>query len=333
MSFLKKIFITTITLIIVLLGAMMFWVSRPITVKGSEPIDFSICAGSGLRSGISQMEKSGVPVQPQLFSVLIRLTGNSSKLKAGHYALSGGTTPMQLMRQLIKGDVVQSKLTIIEGWTFSQMDAAIKNHRDIQQHGQLPKRMLLQKVGAKYMHPEGLFFPDTYSFPKGARAIDLYRQSHARLMAKLQKYWDARDKSLPYRSPYDALIMASIVEKETGRGSDRTMIASVFVNRLKINMRLQTDPTVIYGMGDAYKGNIRKKDLLTDTPYNTYTRAGLPPTPIALPGEDSLWAAFHPAESKALYFVARGDGTSQFSTNLADHNRAVDQYQRRRRKK
>ena len=176
--------------------------------------------------------------------------------------------------------------------------------------------------------PEGLFFPDTYLFAKGASEMQIFKQAHTAMIGRLSEAWDKRDPALPYKNPYEALIMASIVEKETGQKSERAMIAGVFVNRLKTGMLLQTDPTVIYGMGDNYQGKIRKRDLEADTPYNTYTRGGLPPTPIALAGAQSLTAALAPARTQALYFVARGDGTSQFSANLPDHNRAVNQYQR-----
>jgi len=186
----------------------------------------------------------------------------------------------------------------------------------------------MARISPEYAQPEGLFFPDTYLFAKGSSELQIYRQAHTMLIAKLSAAWDKREPNLPYKNPYEALTMASIIEKETGQKSERTMIAGVFVNRLRIGMLLQTDPTVIYGMGDKYEGKIRKKDLETDTPYNTYTRGGLPPTPIALPGMQSLAAALAPASTSALYFVSRGNGTSQFSDNLPDHNRAVNQYQR-----
>jgi UPF0755 protein len=194
----------------------------------------------------------------------------------------------------------------------------------------LSEKELLAKVAPNFEHAEGLFFPDTYLFAKGASDLQVYRQAHAMMMKKLDDGWAKRAQGLPYKSPYEALIMASIVEKETGQKSERNMIAGVFVNRLKRGMLLQTDPTVIYGMGDAYQGNIRKRDLQTDTPYNTYTRAGLPPTPIALPGVASLTAALDPARTDSLYFVSRGDGTSHFSSNLNEHNQAVNKFQRER---
>ena len=193
---------------------------------------------------------------------------------------------------------------------------------------QLPDNELLEKVAPDYKFPEGLFFPDTYLFAKGVSDLQIYKQAHAVLLKRLNESWGKRNPSLPYKTPYEALIMASIVEKETGQKSERDMIAGVFINRLKRGMLLQTDPTVIYGMGEQYKGQIRKRNLQTDTPYNTYTRAGLPPTPIALPGAAALAAALNPAKTESLYFVSRGDGTSHFSGNLDDHNRAVNKYQR-----
>jgi UPF0755 protein len=229
----------------------------------------------------------------------------------------------------VRGEFAQEQLTIIEGWSFKQMRAAIAAHKGLKHDtAELSDQELMSRVTPEFKAPEGLFFPDTYLFAKGSSELQIYRQAHIMLMAKLADAWDKRDPNLPYKNPYEALIMASIVEKETGQKSERNMIAGVFVNRLRLGMMLQTDPTVIYGMGARYEGKIRKKDLETDTPYNTYTRTGLPPTPIALPGTQSLAAALAPARTGALYFVSRGNGTSQFSDNLTDHNRAVNQFQR-----
>jgi UPF0755 protein len=209
------------------------------------------------------------------------------------------------------------------------MRQAIAEHTGLKHDtAAMSEQDLLAKIAPDYKSPEGLFFPDTYLFAKGASDLQVYRQAHALLMKRLNDAWAKRDPALPYTTPYEALTMASIVEKETGQKSERDMIAGVFVNRLKRGMLLQTDPTVIYGMGEQYQGNIRKRDLQTDTPYNTYTRAGLPPTPIALPGAEALTAAFNPAKTDALYFVSRGNGSSQFSSNLSDHNNAVNKYQR-----
>jgi UPF0755 protein len=257
------------------------------------------------------------------------VTQKASQIKAGSYELKPNTTPRALVDQLVRGEFAQESLTIIEGWTFKQMRAALAASPSLKHDtAGLSDKELMEKISTEYKAPEGLFFPDTYLFAKGSSELQIYKQAHTLLMTRLKTAWDKRDASLPYKTPYEALIMASIVEKETGQKSERAMIAGVFVNRLKQGMMLQTDPTVIYGMGDSYAGNIRKKDLETDTPYNTYLRVGLPPTPIALPGVQSLEAALGPAKTNALYFVARKDGTSKFSDNLNDHNKAVNQYQR-----
>ncbi|MBS1187260.1 MAG: aminodeoxychorismate lyase [Burkholderiaceae bacterium] len=319
-----------IALALLCAGGVFWWTQQPLIPADGKPVEFAIRAGSGVNASAQQIADAGAPVNPMLFALLVRVNGNGGKLKAGQYELKPGATPMRLMQQLVRGEFAQESLTIIEGWTFRQMRQVVAAHPALKHDvAQLSDQELLAKLGADYRHPEGLFFPDTYLFAKGSSELLLYRQAHAALTKRLNEQWQKRDAALPYKTPYEALIMASIVEKETGQKSERDMIAGVFVNRLRKGMLLQTDPTVIYGMGELYQGNIRKRDLQTDTPYNTYTRAGLPPTPIALPGAQSLAAAFRPAATDALYFVARGDGTSQFSGNLDDHNRAVNQYQRK----
>jgi UPF0755 protein len=310
-------------------AAMTFWAYQSIIGGEEAPIEFSIKSGSSVRSSAQQIAASGVPVNSILLAFLARISGKSAKLKAGNYELKPGTTPLALIDQLVRGEFAQESLAIIEGWSFKQMRQAIAEHPSLKHDtAALTDKELLAKITTQYRMPEGLFFPDTYLFAKGASDLQIYRQAHAVLLKRLDDAWSERAPSLPYKSPYEALIMASIVEKETGQKSERNMIAAVFVNRLKRGMLLQTDPTVIYGMGDKFQGNIRKRDLETDTPYNTYTRAGLPPTPIALPGVEALRAAMNPANSTALYFVSRGNGTSEFSNNLNDHNRAVNKYQR-----
>jgi UPF0755 protein len=234
-----------------------------------------------------------------------------------------------LLTQLVRGEFAQESVTIIEGWTFRQMRQALAGAKALRHDtADLSDKELIAKIAPSFKQPEGLFFPDTYLFAKGSSELQIFKQAHQAMMNHLNAAWEKRDPAVPYRSPYEALIMASIVEKETGQKSERPMIAGVFVNRLKAGMLLQTDPTVIYGMGEKYEGKIRKKDLETDTAYNTYVRTGLPPTPIALPGLQSLAAALAPARTEALYFVSRGDGTSKFSDNLNEHNKAVNQYQR-----
>ncbi len=325
----KKFLAAIIALALFVSAMLAYWAHRPILATGEPPIEFAIKPGSSVRSSADQIAEAGVPLNPVLFHLLARLSGKGTRLKAGNYELKPGTTPMTLIDQLVRGEFAQESLAIIEGWTFKQMRQAIDGHPKIKHDtAGLSDKELLAKISTDYKHPEGLFFPDTYLFAKGSSDLQIYKQAHALLQKRLDEAWKNRASTVPYKSPYEALIMASIVEKETGQKSERNMIAAVFVNRLRLGMLLQTDPTVIYGMGDRFQGNIRRKDLETDTPYNTYTRPGLPPTPIALPGAESLAAALNPAASDVLYFVSRGNGTSEFSNNLADHNRAVNKYQR-----
>ena len=305
-----------------------YWAGQPITT-GGEPIEFAIKPGSGVGAASQQIATAGVPVNPYMLSMLARVTRTAGRIKAGTYELKPNTTPRTLINQLVRGEFAQESLTIIEGWTFRQMRAAVAANKSLNQDtAALSDKELMGKISTDYKLPEGLFFPDTYLFAKGASDLKIYKQAHALMLERLAAAWAKRDESLPYKTPYEALTMASIVEKETGQKSERAMIAGVFVNRLKKGMMLQTDPTVIYGMGENYTGNIRKKDLETSTPYNTYMHTGLPPTPISLPGVQSLTAALGPAKTEALYFVSRGDGSSKFSDNLPDHNKAVNQYQR-----
>ncbi|MCC7596040.1 endolytic transglycosylase MltG [Janthinobacterium sp. FW305-129] len=328
MAFFKKLVVSSVIAAIGVGGTFVYWAQQPITTEG-EAIPFTIAPGSGAHAAGQQIADAGVPIVPILFNMLARIEGKTSKIKAGSYELKPGTTPQRLITQLARGEFAQESLTIIEGWTFRQMRMAMASHPGLKHDTVgLSDKELMAKISPEYVLPEGLFFPDTYLFAKGASEMQIFRQAHAAMIGRLSEAWDKRDPALPYKNPYEALIMASIVEKETGQKSERAMIAGVFVNRLKTGMLLQTDPTVIYGMGDNYQGKIRKRDLEADTPYNTYTRGGLPPTPIALAGAQSLTAALAPARTQALYFVARGDGTSQFSANLPDHNRAVNQYQR-----
>ena len=333
MAFIKKLILASVVSVVAVTGAFSWWAKQPVTT-GGPPIAFTVTPGSGVGAATQQLVAAGVPVNPVLFGLLARLTQKAGRIKAGSYELKPNTTPRRLLDQLVRGEFAQESVTIIEGWTFRQMRQALAASPDLKHDSatlsdsELMARIVSDTSEYKDKAPEGLFFPDTYLFAKGASDMQILRQAHVQLLSKLKAAWDARDPSLPYKTPYQALVMASIVEKETGQKSERAMIAGVFVNRLKTGMLLQTDPTVIYGMGDRYAGKIRKKDLETDTPYNTYVRPGLPPTPIALPGMESLTAALGPARTEALYFVSRNDGTSKFSDNLGDHNKAVNQYQR-----
>lgn len=314
-------------------AGMFFWANQPLLEMNQAAIDFAIVPGSGVRSATEDIARQtavhDVSVNPLLLELLARATGKGKRLKAGNYALKPGTTPLRLLTQLTRGEFAQESLTVIEGWTFHQMRQAVAQHPALKHDTvALTDTQLLAKVTTDFTLPEGLFFPDTYLFGKGISDLIIYRQAHAMLLKKLDAAWQKRDPSLPYKTSYEALTMASIIEKETGQHAERGMIAGVFINRLRTGMLLQTDPTVIYGLGDKYQGTIYKRDLLTDTPFNTYTRAGLPPSPIALPGKAALAAALHPEKTDALYFVARGDGSSVFSSSLEAHNRAVNQYQR-----
>ena len=324
----KKFIFLLVLLTVAAATGFFHWAGEPITTAG-EPIAFTIPAGSSVGTAAQQIAKAGAPVNPFLFSMLARVSQQASKIKAGAYELKPDTTPRALIGQLVRGEFAQESLTIIEGWTFRQMRQAMAASKSLKHDtADLSDKDLMTRISTEYKSPEGLFFPDTYLFAKGSSDMHIFKQAHNLMLNRLAAAWEKRDASLPYKTPYEALVMASIVEKETGQKSERSMIAGVFVNRLKHGMMLQTDPAVIYGMGDNFSGNIRKKDLETDTPYNTYLRTGLPPTLIALPGVESLAAALGPAKTDALYFVSRGDGTSKFSDNLNDHNKAVNQYQR-----
>jgi UPF0755 protein len=326
---LRKFLILLLSLALLAGAGFTYWARAPIIPDQQAAIEATVQPGSGVRSAAQQIAASGVPVSPLLLEILARVSGQAPRLKAGSYEVEGGTTPWRLLQQLARGEYAQHSLILIEGWTFAQMREAIAAHPALKHDTtNWTDAQLLEKVAPAQKSPEGLFFPDTYLFAKGASDLQVYRQAHGLMNKRLQQAWEQRRADLPYKSPYEALIMASIVEKETGQKSERDLVAAVFVNRLQKGMLLQTDPTVIYGIGKRFDGNLRKQDLLTDTPYNTYTRAGLPPTPIALPGAASLMAALRPAQSEALYFVARGNGSSHFSNSLDEHNRAVNKYQR-----
>ncbi|MBC3930330.1 endolytic transglycosylase MltG [Undibacterium curvum] len=309
-------------------GGFYYWSQLAMDMDSAKK-EFTIQPGSSVRAAARQIEAAGVPAPALLFEALARWSGKANRLKAGSYEIESGSTPLALLDKLVRGDFSQASVAIIEGWTFAQMRKLIDAHPGLRHDtSQLSEAELIRKINPELSYAEGMFYPDTYLFAKGSSDLQVYQQAYALQMKKLDEAWQARANGLPYKNKQEALIMASIIEKETGQQAERPLIAAVFVNRLKTGMLLQTDPTVIYGMGAKYQGKIYKKDLLTDTPYNTYTRPGLPPSPIALPGLASITAALNPASSDALYFVARGDGTSHFSTNLSEHNRAVNQYQR-----
>ena len=317
-----------IVLVLLATTGLGYYVHHPLPLPAT-PFEFELKQGSSLKSVAREMKQAGLLGQAWPFVWLARLRGNSSQLKAGSYSLDHPISPLELLEVITKGEVIQKQASIIEGWTFKQLRAALNASLDIAHDTlNLTDAEILQRIGATESHPEGLFFPDTYKFAAGSSDLAILSSAYQTMRQRLQEVWATREPDLPLQTPYQALILASIVEKETGTADDRAMIAGVFMNRLRRGMLLQTDPTVIYGLGETFDGNLRKRDLLADTAYNTYIRVGLPPTPIALPGMAALQATLHPAKTDALYFVARGDGSSQFSASLAEHNRAVGRYQK-----
>lgn len=324
----RKLFVLAVLLIIVSASGFFWLVSSPLALK-SDKLDFNIARGSSLRAAAGEIAAAGAPLDPWMLVVLGKLLRVEASIKAGSYEVGRGITARQLLNKLTRGDVTQGEIVFIEGWTFRQMRERLDAHPDLRHDTRgLPESEIMRSFGAQEKVAEGLFFPDTYLFDKQSRDAEVLVRAYRAMQRHLAREWRSRAPGLPYSEPYQALIMASVVEKETGRDQDRPLVAAVFVNRLRQGMLLQTDPTVIYGLGERFDGNLRKRDLLNDTPYNTYTRMGLPPTPIAMPGLASLQAALRPATSQAIYFVARGDGSSQFSPTLEEHNQAVNRYQR-----
>jgi UPF0755 protein len=321
-------------LFLFVLAAAAGWIAHfartPVEVPLSARM-FAVEPGVSFRSIARQLVDVGVLDEGYTFILLGRLLGKAGSVRAGTYQLPERITPFALLGKLSRGEVAQSEIVFIEGWTFAQMRAALDAHPGVRHEtALLTDNEVLGRLKALERHPEGLFFPDTYRFNTGASDFQILARAYQTMQSRLGAAWQQRSPGLPYDQPYEALIMASLVEKETGRPEDRRMVAAVLVNRLRRGMRLQTDPTVIYGLGAGFDGNLRKRDLEKDGPYNTYTRAGLPPSPIAMPGQASIEAAVDPAPSSALYFVARGDGTSEFSRTLEEHNRAVQKFQLKR---
>lgn len=306
------------------------WLHSPMHLP-EEGMTYQLERGRALGHLTADLEHRDVLEHPRLLRLYARLT-DQSQVQAGEYQLPPGLTPYALLGLLSEGRVVLHQVTLVEGWTFRQALAALQAQDTIDAQLQgLSQEEQLAALGLELEHPEGWFFPDTYHYQRGTTDVEILRRAHRAMTQLLEQAWSERLPNLPYNSPYEALIMASIVERETGAPWERERIAGVFVRRLEQGMRLQTDPTVIYGMGESYQGRITRSDLRTPTPYNTYTIAGLPPTPIALPGRDAVLAALNPAEGTELYFVARGDGTHVFSDTLAEHNRAVREFQLQRR--
>ncbi len=321
---LKIIFVMSV----VLGGVGYDWLNRPMEMPAAG-VDLSIEPGSNAKDVANLVAQVGVRASPTLLYGWFRLSGQSRQMKAGSYELDALTTPRSLLRKLVQGDEALRSVTLVEGWNFKQVRTALSKAPALRDDvSALTIEGLMERLGKPGVHPEGRFFPDTYTYAKGSSNIAVLQRAMRAMDKRLDAAWNSRGPASALQTPEQALILASIVEKETGTANDRPQISAVFNNRLRIGMRLQTDPTVIYGLGDRFDGNLRKADLLADTPWNTYTRTGLPPTPISMPGKAALLAAVQPATSKALYFVARGDGSSQFSATLDEHNRAVNKYQR-----
>ncbi|TXH87312.1 MAG: endolytic transglycosylase MltG [Rhodoferax sp.] len=308
--------------------AAVAWLSGPIGQPG-KTLDLLVEPKASAQTVANQVAGAGAQVNPMLLYAWFRLSGQSRLIKAGSYELESDITPKRLLEKLVNGEQALRSVTLVEGWTFQQVRQALDRLTDIRHDSRtLTDGAIMQTLGRAGQHPEGRFFPDTYRYAKGSSDLGVLLSALKAMDAQLAQAWETRPADSPLRSVDELLTLASIVEKETGVAADRGNVAAVFHNRLRISMRLQTDPTVIYGLGQAFDGNLRKVDLLRDTPYNTYTRSGLPPTPIAMPGRLALQAAALPPSSNALYFVARGDGSSHFSASLDEHNRAVNRYQR-----
>jgi len=323
-----KLFVLAIAAAAIGFCGWLFWFALAPIALPAPTLDFSIREGSTLRGATRQMVEAGVPLPEWKFNLLARVNGASGAVKAGSYQAAEGITPLLLIRKIVRGEYAQAEIVFPEGWTFRQMRELMGAHQDLKHDtANLDAAEIMGKLGEPGVFAEGLFFPDTYIFAKGSSELAVLARARGAMKSQLAAAWAKRDADLPVADEYEALILASIVEKETGRAGDRAMVAGVFVNRLQRKMKLQTDPTVIYGMGQQFNGNLRKRDLERDTPFNTYTRVGLPPHPIAMPGLASISAVLHPAKTDALYFVSRGDGTSEFSKTLVDHNRAVARYQ------
>lgn len=306
------------------------FINTPLNLP-AEGLNYDLKPGSSVSLLANDLRAEEIISKPVLLRLYARWHGHASRLKAGEYHLPAGITPPQLLDILTSARVVQHAFTIIEGWTFKQLMAAVRRQTDLRQTLEgVEDGQVMARLGLDGLHPEGRFYPDTYHFPKGTTDAEFLLRAYRRMQDVLADAWAKRDEHLPLNTPDEALILASIIERETGIPEERGKIAGVFIRRLQKGMRLQTDPTVIYGLGEAYDGNIRRRDLMLDTPYNTYLRAGLTPTPIAMPGVEAINAALHPEDGNALYFVATGDGGHYFSATLEEHNEAVRKYQLKR---
>ena len=328
MRFARVLLLVALAATVAAVSLATSWLNRPLVLDG-ETAEFSVEPGKTSREIADGWVRAGVQTSPFLLYQWFRWSGRARQIRAGSYEIGAGTTPIRLLDKMVRGDETLAVVRFIEGWTFRQIRAELARADGLKPTiTTMSDADVMTALGAPGMSPEGRFHPDTYAYSKGSTDVALLKRAYRAMAKRLAEAWQERDPATPLQSADEALTLASIVEKETGVASDRGRVAGVLVNRLRIGMPLQTDPTVIYGLGAAFDGNLHKRDLLTDGPYNSYTRAGLPPTPIAVPGRASLLAAVRPEQTKALYFVSRGDGSSEFSETLADHNRAVNRYQR-----
>ena len=326
--FFSTLFVLALLAALGALAAAWFWLRQPLSLS-APTVDLSVEPGMRPRGVAQAVRDAGVAVDPRLLYAWFRLSGEGHRIKAGSYELERGITPIRLLDKLARGEESLRAVTLVEGWNWRQVRAALAKADQLRPDAaKLSDAELMNLLGRPGVAPEGRFFPDTYTYSKGSSDVKVLQRALRAMDRRLEQAWAARSPQSVLKTPEEALILASIVEKETGKASDRMTIAAVFQNRLRIGMPLQTDPTVIYGLGESFDGNLRRVHLQTDSPYNTYLRPGLPPTPIAMPGKASLLAAVQPAAGKFLYFVARGDGTSQFSETLDEHNRAVNKFQR-----
>jgi UPF0755 protein len=331
MAVLKGLMKLLTSLLVMALGlgvGAFWWIQQPLHTRQAA-VDLSIEAGTSPKAIAQAVVDAGAQTSPTLLYAWFRLSGQSRQMRAGSYEIAPGTTPQALLNMLVRGEESLRTLTIVEGWNWRQVRQVLAKAEHLKPDSRgLADGALMAQLGRPGVAPEGRFYPDTYAYAKGTSDLAVLQRAMKAMDKHLQEAWKARQSGVSIKSPEEALTLASIVEKETGKGADRPLISGVFNNRLRIGMRLQTDPTVIYGLGEAFDGNLKRGHLTTDTPWNTYTRAGLPPTPIAMPGKSALLAAVQPAQTQALYFVAKGDGSSHFSVTLDEHNRAVNRYQR-----
>lgn len=323
-------FLVLLVLIAVIVGAAAaWWLQAPLTLAANQSLELEIEPGTTPRAVARAVVQAGVQTDARLLYWWFRLSGKDRGIKAGNYEIPQGTSPYELLQKLVRGEEALRAVTLVEGWSFRQLRQALARAEQLKpETADWSDADIMARLGHAGLAAEGRFFPDTYTYAKGSSDLAVLRRALHAMDRRLEAAWAQRAPDTPLKSADQALILASIVEKETGRAEDRAQIAGVFTNRLRVGMLLQTDPTVIYGLGEKFDGNLRRRDLQADTPYNTYTRAGLPPTPIAMPGRAALLAAVQPAQTRALYFVARGDGSSHFSESLDEHNRAVNRYQR-----